>query len=279
MSHSFDPVPEDLPAKRPIYRPPMGLPVRDEGRRMSAVVSVVLHLLIALFLIVPLYYRVTTIVPIEQGAGGAGPAGGGGGGRGGDRGARESLRFVRVARDPVPTPKTLPPVPTPEVPKVQPPAIPPTPPVQPQTKRDDAVLPAPQQVVASTVGAGPGSGNDGTAGNGPGSGGGVGSGVGAGRGSGVGPGTGGGSQVNYPPQPIEFFLPPMPPPSSVKGTHFIAEFDVDSTGRVLDFKFSETRDGDYNRRISSILRSMRFRPGTRADGTPLRMKAQVGYEF
>ena len=65
----------------------------------------------------------------------------------------------------------------------------------------------------------------------------------------------------------------------MRGFKFIAEFDVDSTGRVLHFDFSETRDGDYNRRLASVLKSMRFRPGTRPDGTPLRMKAQVGYEF
>jgi hypothetical protein len=79
--------------------------------------------------------------------------------------------------------------------------------------------------------------------------------------------------------PIEFFLPPLPAPSSVRGLHFIAEFDVDSTGRVVGFDFTRTRDGDYNKRISDVLRSMRFRPGTRPDGSPLRMKAQVGYEF
>lgn len=107
----------------------------------------------------------------------------------------------------------------------------------------------------------------------------MGSGIGTGRGSGVGPGTGGGSQPNYPPQPIEFFLPPIPAPKSVKGFSFSAEFDVDSTGRVLDVKFTETRDGDYNRRLMSVLRAMRFRPGTRPDGTPLRMKAQLGYDF
>jgi hypothetical protein len=95
----------------------------------------------------------------------------------------------------------------------------------------------------------------------------------------VGPGTGGGIQANYPPAPIEFFLPPLPPPSSVRGLHFIAEFDVDSTGHVLAFKFTPTRDGDYNRRISDVLRAMRFRPGTRPDGSPLRMNAQIGYEF
>jgi protein TonB len=186
---------------------------------------------------------------------------------------------VKVAPQQVPTPTTLPPVPAPVIPKLEPPKPQITPPAQPAAKApEQAAVTAPVQTVAS-AGLGPGSGNDGTTGNGPGSGGGVGSGIGTGRGSGIGPGTGGGSQANYPPQPIEFFLPPLPPPASVRGFRFIAEFDVDSTGRVLDFKFSETRDGDYNRRIASVLRSMRFRPGTRPDGSPLRMKAQVGYEF
>ncbi|MBA3338491.1 MAG: hypothetical protein H0T54_01845, partial [Geodermatophilaceae bacterium] len=95
----------------------------------------------------------------------------------------------------------------------------------------------------------------------------------------TGPGTGGGGATNFPPQPIEFFLPPLPQPASVKGFNFVAEFDVDSTGRVLAVSFSQTRDRDYNRLLENVLRSIRFRPGTRPDGTPLRMKAQLGYEF
>ncbi|MEO8623124.1 MAG: hypothetical protein ABI625_18760 [bacterium] len=238
------------------------------------------HAIIIALLLTPIVFSRTIIARIEQGAGGAGPAGGGGGGRGGITGPRETLRFVRVTPQQVPTPTSLPPVPTPVVPKIQPPVQPVAPPVQPPTKppEEAAAVPAPVTAVAAT-GAGPGSGRDGTAGNGPGSGGGVGAGIGTGRGSGIGPGTGGGTQANYPPLPIEFFLPPMPPPKSVKGFQFTAEFDVDSTGKVLDVKFSETRDGDYNRRLSSILHLMRFRPGTRPDGTPLRMKAQVSYEF
>ena len=267
------------PPTRPAYRLPVGMPLRDEGRRQGVIVSVLVHAIIIALLLMPIVFARTVVARMEQGAGGAGPAGGGGGGRGGITGPRESLRFVRVAPEPVPTPTTLPPVPTPVVPVVKPPVPPLAPPVAPPVKApEDAAVPAPVTAVAVT-GTGPGTGRDGTTGNGPGSGGGVGSGIGAGRGSGTGPGTGGGVQANYPPQPIEFFLPPLPPPSSVRGFRFIAEFDVDSTGRVLDFKFSETRDGDYNRRISSVLRSMRFRPGTRPDGTPLRMKAQVGYEF
>ena len=271
------------PEPRPRYRVPLGLPRRDEGRRVSMIISVALHLLIVALLVVPLVVADTVIARIEQGAGGAGPAGGGGGGRRGTGGSTvETLRYVRLAPDPVPTPTSLPAVPPPQpipTPKVEPVVPKPVEPAPAPRAPEQSVLPTPQTQVAVTPGAGGGSGADGAAGAGPGSGGGVGAGVGTGRGNAIGPGTGGGNQVNYPPQPIEFFLPPLPPPSSVRGFRFIAEFDVDSTGRVLDVKFTETRDGGYNRRIASVLRSMRFRPGTRPDGTPLRMKAQVGYDF
>ena len=261
------------------YRVPIGIPARDEGRRTGVIISVLVHLLVIGLLIIPFMMPSSVIERMQQGAGGAGPAGGGGGGTRGTGGTRETLRFVRVIPTPVPTPSTLPPVTKPVVPKVEPPKPKPveTPPAKPP---DQSAIPAPQQTVAAAVpGTNGGSGSDGSAGAGQGTGGGVGSGVGTGKGSATGAGTGGGSQANYPPQPIEFFLPPLPPPKSVRGFRFIAEFDVDSTGRVLDFKFTETRDGDYNRRIASVLREMRFRPGTRPDGTPLRMKAQIGYEF
>jgi hypothetical protein len=103
--------------------------------------------------------------------------------------------------------------------------------------------------------------------------------VGTGRGSGTGAGTGGGTQANYPPMPIEFYLPPMPYPSSVRGQQFTAEFDVDSTGRVISFTFTPTRDRGYNKLIETSLRQVRFRPGTDLHGSPVRMKAQVGYQF
>jgi protein TonB len=267
--------------RTPRYRQPIGMPMRDEGRREGAVFSVLVHALIIFLLIVPFFMPHSVIQRMQQGAGGAGPAGGGGGGTRGTGGETvEKLQFVRLSPTPVPTPTTLPPIVPPSVvtPKVEPPK--PAPVTPPPTPKPQSVAPSAPLVVASAVpGAGGGSGNDGTAGAGPGSGGGVGAGVGPGRGSGTGPGTGGGTQANYPPVPIEFFLPPLPPPSSVRGLRFIAEFDVDSTGRVLGFDFTRTRDGDYNKRIAEVLRSMRFRPGTRPDGSPLRMKAQVGYEF
>lgn len=277
-SYTHDPPP---PPARPTYRVPIGLPVRDEGRRASMLVSIAVHAIIIGLLIVPFFMPDTVIARIEQGAGGAGPAGGGGGGRRGTGGTVETLRYVRLAPDPVPTPTTLPAV-TPPVPTPKP--VPPKPaPLETapaKTPEQQSAVPAPQTSVASvTPGVGGGSGNDGSAGAGPGSGGGVGSGIGTGKGSATGPGTGGGTQANYPPQPIEFFLPPLPPPRDVRGFKFIAEFDVDSTGRVLDVKYTETPNGDYNRRVFAVLRAMRFRPGTRPDGTPLRMKAQLGYEF
>jgi len=59
----------------------------------------------------------------------------------------------------------------------------------------------------------------------------------------------------------------------------VAEFDVDSLGRVVSFDFTPTRDGDYNKKLREVFKSYRFRPGTRADGTPIRMKAQVSFDF
>jgi periplasmic protein TonB len=261
---------------RPRYRPPIGVPRGRENRRLGAVVSLLLHLLVIYLLVTP-FVTHHPIFEIAQGAGGPGPAGGGGGGRGGTGGRTrvqtERLEFIAVqpvaqpavAKVPPPTPK---PVLTPVAPK---PEL--TPAAVPQVA---AVAPAVTPLdVAATVGVGGGSGRDGSTGNGPGRGGGVGSGVGTGRGSATGPETGGGSQANYPPQPIEVFLPPYPIPGDVKGFHLVAEFDVDSTGRVLSMDFTPTRNRGYNRRLEDVLRSFKFRPGTTPDGTPIRMKAQI----
>jgi hypothetical protein len=278
---THDPPPPS--ARRPAYRAPMGMPFRDEGRRASALVSLAIHALIIGLLVAPFFLPDSVIARIEQGAGGAGPAGGGGGGRGGTGGTIETLRYVRLAPDPVPTPTSIAPAPTPPplpTPKVEPPKPKPveTPPAP--APAQQSAVPAPQSVVAAaTPGVGGGSGTDGTAGAGPGSGGGVGSGVGTGRGSAAGPGTGGGTQTNYPPQVINLNLPPMPPPKNVRGWTMIANFDVDSTGRVLDFKVNDSPDGSFNRQLASVLRTYKFRPGTRPDGTPIRMTAQLSFDF
>ena len=261
--------------------PAVGLPRGREDRRAGALLSLLLHVLIVFLLVTPFAVH-HEIVEREQGAGGPGPAGGGGGGQGGTGGAREvTERLQYIAVEPAPAPAPLP-APTPQI--VQPtPTPPPEPPRIVETPKLDAniaaVAPVKVPAVSMVPGVGGGTGHDGTNGSGPGSGGGVGSGIGTGRGSGIGPGTGGGTQENYPPQPVELFIPPIPVPDKVRGSHIVAEFDVDSTGRVLAMDFTHTKDRDYNKRLEEAFRGFRFRPGTRPDGTPLRMKAQVGFDL
>lgn len=252
----------DPSAQRSVWRPrrpfraPYGLPKGRENWRLGAGVSAALHLLLILLIVAPFAFM-KEITLIEQGAGGEGLAGGGGGGTRGTGGARhEALRYVTLAPAPTPVvPLVVPPQPTvelppPELPKVELPKLSTLPPV---------------------VGTGGGTGTDGTAGSGPGSGGGVGSGVGTGRGSGAGPGTGGGRQENYPPQTLEMFIPPMPIPASVRGFRLVAQFDVDETGKVRGINFTPTPDRGYNRRLRAVFEDFRFRPGTKPDGTPVRM--------
>lgn len=247
---------------RPQYRAPVGLPKSRENWRVGSVVSALLHLGVLLLLIFP-FVSPRQITEFGQGAGGPGPAGGGGGGNRGTGAPPEALTFVRVAPPPAPViqPKPIPPVTPPTSPLPEPQVT-----AQPEFK-----LPIP----AITAGSGGGTGSDPAGGSGPGSGGGVGSGIGTGRGSAVGPGTGGGDQPNYPPEPIEMFIPPFPVPESARGFRLVAEFDVDDKGKVLSMTFTETRDRGYNRRLSETLRAFRFRPGTKPDGTPIRMKAQI----
>lgn len=262
----------------------MALP--SAKRRWSTLLSLALHAaVIALLLWDFVPEGRDHIARVALGAGGEGPAGGGGGGRHGTGGSPpvplEKLEYVRVAPPsppppaPAPVPQVAPPAPRPVVPPLTPP---PTPQPVPAT-----AVPSPPPVsgglVSAVSGTGGGSGGDGSGGSGPGAGGGVGSGVGTGRGSGTGAGTGGGTQVNYPPTPTEMFLPPMPVPAGVRGFHLIAEFDVDETGRVVGFTFTETRDAGYNRKIRDVLKSIRFRPGSRPDGTPIRMKTQIEYSL
>lgn len=258
--------------------PALALPRGREDRRVGAALSILLHVLVIALLVTPIAAG-HELVERAQGAGGPGPAGGGGGGRGGTGGqVKEQLQFVLVAPPPaaatVPTPAVQPPV-QPPLPVVKPPEPVVAPPVVQAPVVDEKPSTTKPLDVAATLGVGGGSGKDGTSGNGPGSGGGVGSGIGTGRGSGIGPGTGGGTQANYPPSPIELFMPPMPVPGAVQGTHVIAEFDVDETGRVLSVEFTPTRDRGYNKRLDEVFRSFKFRPGTRPDGTPIRMKYQL----
>lgn len=150
-------------------------------------------------------------------------------------------------------------------------------PIVPQAATTPQAVPAPQPSAAGPGAAG--SGTSGTAGAGPGSGGGVGSGIGSGTGSSVGPGSGGGPAGSYPPTPTQFFLPPLPAPASVRGYHLVAWFDVDEKGNATLLGFNPSRDGGYNRKLRDVLLSLRFRPGVRADGTPVRDTVDIQFIF
>ena len=269
---------------RPPYRPPIGIPVEPAVGWRGLLSSLGVHALILLLVLLPALLH--NVLPREvESAGGAGPAGGGGGGRGGTGGARsqERLQYIHVAPL-APTPPsqavTAPPVIPPVLPpKPVPPQAVPSPVVPaPVTPSQAPADPAPAVPAASPVeGTGGGRGTDGSAGAGPGSGGGVGTGIGTGHGSSVGPGTGGGSGTVYTPQPLTVFIPPVPAPSKVRGREIVAEFDVDSTGRVLSVTFTPTGDGGYNKRLRELFAEMKWRPATKPDGTPVRAKATFAY--
>ncbi len=266
------------PPERPRYRPPIGVPVGNQRRVRSLLISIGIHLLIIILLIVP--FTSPELIREVLGAGGLGPAGGGGGGNRGTGGIAkyERLQFVRIAPAPTPPPALVKP---PTLKPIVPPP-PPTPPVV--NPPPQPAAPTPPSTAAATdaksvaTGTGGGAGTDGSAGAGPGSGGGVGSGVGTGKGTSVGPGTGGGPGTVYPPAPTELFLPPLPVPNKAKGT-VVVVFEVDSTGKVMDLQFTPTRDGAYNRKLREALVAIRFRPAVNAQGVPVRGKAEITYSL
>jgi protein TonB len=189
------------------------------------------------------------------------------------QGGAPRVRFVQMTPPAraaaVPVPITPPPVPV---------VTPPPKPVAPAAVVAQTA-PSVAAPSAAVQGAGDGLGKTGGAGAGPGSGGGVGSGEGPGKGSGTGPGTGGGNATNYPPTPKQFFLPPLPPPSSLHGFTLVAWFDVDSTGKSKLLRFTESRDGGYNKLLRETLLAVRFRPAVRPDGVPVRDTVDIRYTF
>jgi hypothetical protein len=223
---------------------------------------------VVLFLVVgPIVASTDFMHDPSVGGGGPGEAGGGGGGSLGALSSEERLEFVRIRPDPVVTAK----ISTPTITPVKPPAPKVEPPPAPAVAQPTTPL--------LTPAAGEGPGTAGTAGAGPGTGGGVGSGVGTGRGSSVGPGTGGGPGKDYPPTLRDLFIPPLPAPDRIKPYHLIAWFDVDERGNSRLITFNPSKDGGYNRKLTEVLRSLRFRPGVHADGTPMRDTVDVHFIF
>ena len=264
--------------KRPPYRPPVGIPIREEGKTAGALISVLLHVLIIVLLLAPPFLIAREIQANNEGAGGPGPAGGGGGGTrgtGGDN-SRERLQYMQMAPPPAPVQPKVEPKPVPVIPKVEPPKPKPPDPVLPAAE----IKPEPAANVTTdpskVTGVGGGSGTDGTNGSGPGTGGGVGSGNGTGKGSGNGPGTGGGNAEIFPPTVVALTILPIPVPSKVRPYTLVAFFDVDTLGNATLLSFNPSKDGGYNKRIREMLSEIRFRPAVRAnDGRPVRDTAQI----
>jgi hypothetical protein len=268
--------------ERPPYRPPIGVPMqRQDG--WGAVVSVLVHVLLVLLLISPIF-AARQLLEQATGAGGRGPAGGGGGGRRGQGGYQatvpERVHYFQTA--PAPSAAVAPPVPSPPVPKpVVPPKPKPTlpvvtpPPIEARVENQTTVV-APPVEVAAVPGTGGGTGTDGSRGNGPGTGGGIGTGTGTGRGSGTGPGTGGGEGVIFPATPDFILIPPMPVPKRVQGRNYVVTFAIDSLGKIESVDVATGDDG-YDKVIKERWREFRFRPAHRADGTPVPSRYDITF--
>ena len=248
------------------YRPPVGMPLHGEGR-WGVPLSVVVHILLILLLITPLF--ASALAPELFPGGGPGPAGGGGGGRGGIGGfARElitpeRLRYLHIA------PAPPPPEPAVKPDELVPPPKEETPPPQPDPPAQDEAAKETAAATAPVPGTGGGTGNDGTNGTGPGTGGGTGSGAGTGTGSGTGPGTGGGEGRDYLPTPDMLVLAPEPRPGRVRGKTVTITFSLNERGEILRIEFPSTGDRGYDRRLRERMNEMRFRPAVGPDGQPI----------
>ena len=254
----------DASTRRP-YRPPMGMPLRSEGR-WGAPFSLAVHVVLIVLLMTPLFARI--VAPELFPGGGPGPAGGGGGGSRGTGGWRpepitpEGLRYMQVAPEPPPTEAPAPTETLPE-PKEETAASPPEPAIE------EAPVEQAASAAAPDSGQGGGTGKDGTSGTGPGSGGGTGSGVGTGTGSATGPGTGGGDGRDYLPTPDFLPLPPEPRPGKVRGRSVAVTFTVNERGEITQLDFASTGDRGYDKRFREALRQVRFRPAVGPDGQPI----------
>jgi periplasmic protein TonB len=74
-------------------------------------------------------------------------------------------------------------------------------------------------------------------------------------------------------------LPPLPAPSSIRGYHLIAYFDVDERGNAKLLGFNPSRDNGYNKKLRDVLSALKFRPGVKADGTPVRDTVDIQFIF
>jgi len=178
----------------------------------------------------------------------------GGGGGGGNR------TLVLLVAPPPPVAQPAPPAPEPQV-------ILPT--------QLAVVVPAPQPdtVPHPPAGGQPAAGPGAGSGLGPGTGPGSGTGSGGGSGSGVGPGTGpdsGGGGTIFQAQPQGIIMPPVHPPSSLRGTAITAVFEISESGEVVHVALDPMpRDHKFASDFLDRLRRYTFSPAHTVDGRPV----------
>ena len=65
----------------------------------------------------------------------------------------------------------------------------------------------------------------------------------------------------------------------MKGYHLTAYFDVDEKGNAKLLGFNPSPDRGYNGKLRDVLLALRFRPGVRADGVPVRDTVDIQFIF
>ena len=252
---------------RPPFRPPIGLPLRRESR-WGTLVSVLLHALVILLILVPVFGHDVALIATRDGLGPGARGGGGGGERGsGGRPREEKVQFVRATAQPAVQPLAPPVPPKPVIPPPQPPTVP-------TLAKVDVKIDAPAPPVASNIG-------DGSAtGAGPGTGGGIGTGNGTGRGSGEGPGTGGGGVGDTAQATAYQAVLPFEHPRSVDGKQFTLRFALDEHGTIQRVEFASTGDRSFDRKLREKMMEWKFRPAfLRSSGVPVASvyETQIGF--
>src|SRR5579885_2757324 len=87
---------------RPRRLPATGMAVKGEGRGRGSIVSLLVHVLLILWIAVPIATHEGKVIEKQLGAGGKDAPGGGGGGHRGTGGVQERVQYVAVAPPPAP---------------------------------------------------------------------------------------------------------------------------------------------------------------------------------
>ena len=83
-----------------------------------------------------------------------------------------------------------------------------------------------------------------------------------------------------PPRPRGFFLPPLPPPTAVRGQYLRARLVVDASGAAVPDSIAVCgiADAAYARELALRLARLTFEPARR-DGAAVKAPVFIGYQF